>query len=132
MKFSTKTSYGLRAVIRLAKSHGGEQVSLPLIAKSENISLKYLERMFSSLKEAKIVKSEKGASGGYKLTRKPSEISVLDIIEALEGDLSLFHCLKKNEKVYCNTRCQCSATEALEKVQNSIMLTLKNIKLNDL
>lgn len=132
MKFSTKATYGLRAMIRLAKYKAGESVSLSSIAKAENISQKYLERLFSELKKANLVKAEKGVSGGYKLLKDPAEINVLDIINALEGNISPFHCNSEEGKVYCNVGCNCGVTLVLNKIQSSVALTLKSIKLNEL
>lgn len=89
MKVSTKGRYGLRAMINLAANSNGEYLPLHIIAESEGISERYLEQVFSTLKKTGLVKSVKGAQGGYALTKKPSEISVLDILIALEGDLSV-------------------------------------------
>lgn len=132
MKFSTKSSYGLRAVACLAGRKNSQSVPLSSIARLENISSKYLERIFASLKKAGLVESEKGSSGGYKLAKKPSEISVFDILEALEGGNQSFHCITGREKVFCNQKCRCSATGILTGVQAAIDSTLKNIRLNNL
>lgn len=134
MKFSTKATYGLRAMIRLAKSGDKESVSLSSIAKAENISQKYLERLFSDLKKANLVKAEKGVAGGYRLLKDPSEINILDVINALEGRISPFHCYNKDkdEKMYCNVGCNCGVTFVLSKIQQSVAMTLKDIKLNQL
>lgn len=132
MKFSTKTTYGLRAIICLAQNSSQDSISLSLIAKEENISLKYLERLFSLLKRASLIQSEKGASGGYKLAKKYDEISVYEIIEALEGKIAPFHCLEENSKIYCSSKCNCQANIALGKIQGSIDQTLKKIKLSQL
>jgi len=132
MKFSTKTSYGLRAVALLAKNHRTGSLSLPLIAKVESISLKYLERIFADLKKAKIVKALKGVSGGYMLSKPPHEISALDVIQAIEGGHSAFHCVADEEKKYCNQGCKCGAADILIKLQDSIYGALNDIKLNNL
>lgn len=87
MKLSTKCRYGLRALIDLAIYSGGGHVALHEIAARQNISLKYLEQDFSVLRRAGLVKSVKGAQGGYLLARPASTIRVGEIIETLEGDL---------------------------------------------
>ena len=132
MKFSTKTTYGLRAMINLSKKFGQGSVPLSLIAKEEDISQKYLERLFSKLKQSNLIIAEKGTTGGYVLERKPEKINVLEIITSLEGQLSLFHCLNENGDMACNLKCNCGATAVLLKVQRAISSTLKNTKLSDL
>jgi len=132
MIFSTKSTYGLRAMINLAKHKSEDSVPLSAIAKDEKISLKYLERLFASLKKAGLVKSLKGAGGGYRLTAKPNKIKIYDIIKALEGRLSPFHCLDEQGKVYCSKKCNCGVTAVLTKVQQSINKTLAEIKLSQL
>ncbi len=132
MIFSTKSTYGLRAMINLAKHKSEDSVPLSIIAKDEKISLKYLERLFASLKKAELVKSVKGAGGGYKLAKQANRIVIYDIIKALEGKLSPFHCLDEQGKVYCSYKCNCGVTAVLTKVQQSIDSTLKNIKLSQL
>ena len=132
MKFSTRTTYGLRAMIQLAKNFQKGSISLNTIAKKEKISLRYLERLFASLKKAKLVKSEKGATGGYSLYNHPNKITVYEIIKTLEGKMSPFHCLSEYGKIYCDAKCKCGATIVLARVQESINKTLKSIKLSDL
>lgn len=85
MKLSKKSRYGLRALIDLAVNSKTEHVSLGSIAERNDISLQYLEQIFASLRRAGIVKSVKGPQGGYLLNHPASEITVSDILEALEG-----------------------------------------------
>ncbi len=132
MKFSTRTTYGLRAMIILAQNYNKTKVSLAKIAKKENISLRYLERLFAGLKKAGLVKAEKGASGGYVLSRSPKEITIFEIVKVLEGKMSPFHCLTEDGKIYCSTNCKCGATKVLVDVQRAVNSTLKSIKLKDL
>lgn len=89
MKISTKGRYGLRAIIDLAINSSGDHVALYSIAERQGISENYLEQMFSTLRKAGLVKSVKGAQGGYILSGKPSEIKLGTVLRALEGDLSV-------------------------------------------
>lgn len=130
--FSTRTTYGLRAMIRLAGHKGQESLSLPNIAKAENISLGYLGRLFVDLKKSGLVSAGKGAKGGYKLSRPASRIMVYEIVRSLEGKMSPFHCLDESGKIYCQASCRCGATKVLVKVQEAVNKTLKGIKLSDL
>lgn len=89
MKISTKGRYGLRALLDLAVHSQGEHVPLSNIAERQKISENYLEQVFSALRKAGIIKSVKGAQGGYILADKASEIKVGTILRVLEGDLSV-------------------------------------------
>ena len=131
MKFSTRTTYGLRAIINLAKNKE-TSISLATIARDEKISVKYLEKLFASLKKSKLVKSSKGVLGGYQLSKLPNKVTVFDIVQCLEGDMNLFHCLDTSGKVFCGNKCNCQANYVLAKVQTSINNTLKNITLDKL
>ena len=89
MKLSTKGRYGLRAMLDLAIYSAGDHVSLYNIAERQGISENYLEQVFSTLRKAGLVKSVKGAQGGYVLAREPSKTTAGQILRTLEGDLSV-------------------------------------------
>ena len=132
MKFSTRTTYGLRAMIRLAESYDQGSLSLQKIAQEEKLPHKYLERLFAQLKKSGLVKSEKGVMGGYVLIKNPDKINVYEIIKALEGTISPFHCINDKGEVHCSKKCGCEVVSVLAKVQTSINKTLINIKLSSL
>jgi len=131
MKFSTKSSYGLRAITHLVTNYGKKPYSLAKIAKAEKISLAYLERLFAQLKKANLVVSSKGMAGGYQLAQKPSQIAVLDVLGALEGNISVFRCLNNSGKVVCSLK-SCPSAKVYQKVQKAINKSLKSMTLNDL
>lgn len=89
MKISTKGRYGLRTLIDLAVHDEEAPISLSIIAERQGISMNYLEQVFAILKRAKLVKSIKGAQGGYKLSCLPRDTYLKDILTLLEGDLSI-------------------------------------------
>jgi Rrf2 family protein len=89
MKVSTKGRYGLRALVDLTVYSTDNHVSLVSIADRQKISLNYLEQVFAILRKAGIVKSIKGAQGGYILSDKPENIKVSTILRVLEGDFSI-------------------------------------------
>lgn len=132
MQFSTRTTYGLRAMSRLARNWNKGNLSLAKISKDENISLAYLERIFSGLKKAELVKAEIGVKGGYYLPVSPDKINIYDIIKVLEGDIKLFHCLREDGGMSCKEGAGCGAVKALSKVQAAIYSTLKSMKLSDI
>ena len=103
MRLSTKSRYGLRALFDMAYNSGTLPVQIKDISRRQEISPRYLEQIFQSLKRAGILKSKRGPQGGYYLARKPEEITVREILEAAEGDTLLVDCLheKKSGKNVC-------------------------------
>lgn len=87
MKVSTKGRYGLRAMVDLAIHSSEGHVALNAIADRQDISVNYLEQVFSTLRKAGLVKSVKGAQGGYMMSMQPSQMTVGMILRALEGNL---------------------------------------------
>ena len=96
MKISTKGRYALRCMLDLAINSKGNYVKLNQIATRQNISEKYLEQIIASLYKAEFVVSNRGAQGGYKLTKDPEEITVGMVLRAIEGSLAPVECLEEN------------------------------------
>jgi Rrf2 family protein len=94
MKLSTRARYGVRLMLVLAKNYGKEPVYLKDIAREEDISEKYLSLIIMPLRGVGLVNSVRGAYGGYNLSRDPSEITLKEIVDVLEGDCSLVDCVK--------------------------------------
>ncbi|RDW19280.1 transcriptional regulator [Oceanobacillus arenosus] len=89
MKISTKGRYGLTIMIELAKNHGEGPMSLKAIAKENDLSEHYLEQLASPLRNAGLIKSIRGAYGGYVLAKEVKEITAGDIIRVLEGPITI-------------------------------------------
>lgn len=89
MKISTKGRYGLRALIDIGLYSSSDIIKLKTISERQNISERYLEQIFSSLRKAGIVNAKKGAQGGYFLAEDPREITIGKVLRVLEGDLLL-------------------------------------------
>ena len=108
LKLSTKGRYGVRLMLNLAqhKAEGEDSVILKQISKEEDISIRYLEQIIIPLKIKKLVTSTRGAGGGYSLGRQPAKINLLEILETLEGDLSLVECVDDSD--CCERRAECS------------------------
>lgn len=130
MKISTKGRYGLRAMIDLAIHSNGTHVPLFNIAERQGISAIYLEQVFSTLRKAGLVKSVKGAQGGYLLADVPEKMSVGVILRALEGDLSVVdeQDIKSSESLVS----ECIKVEVWDKIDESISELVDNISLQDL
>lgn len=97
MKISTKGRYGLTIMIELARKHGEGPISLKSIAEEHQLSPHYLEQLAAPLRNASLIKSVRGAYGGYKLTKAPAKITSGDIIRVLEGPISLVEGIEDEE-----------------------------------
>ena len=133
MKLSTKGRYGLRAVLDLAVHADDEAVALSQIAERQGISINYLEQLIAKLKRAGIVTSIRGAQGGYMLAAPADEISVGDILRALEGDLSPVDCSSVNSNEgNCDNADSCVTKYVWKRISDSINDAVDAIKLAEL
>lgn len=129
MKLSTKGRYGVKAMVDLAMHYGDIPVSIKTISQRQNISEYYLEQLFSPLRRAKIIKSIRGAQGGYVLNRAPEEITVANVMDVLEGPIEISECI---DGVECDNIDFCATRLLWEKIKNSIDEVTKNITLQDI
>jgi len=129
MKLSTKARYGLRAVIEIARQFGGTPSKRKDVAVAQDISDSYLENILIVLKNSKIIETTRGANGGYVLCRHPSEITVLDVVNALEGPLNLVECVDSPES--CKKSDNCCTRDIWKMMSESWKSTLGNISLQD-
>jgi len=127
MKFSTKAEYGLKAMVNLASCFP-QQKAISELAQEEDISHKYLERLMNMLRKEKLVHSTKGKDGGYFLARRPHDIAVGEIIEALEGPIAPMACAGKG----CASENECPSSIVWNTLGTQIKKTLYDIKLNTL
>jgi Rrf2 family cysteine metabolism transcriptional repressor len=110
MLFSTKAEYGVRLMIELGRRADtdpetrGEPVSLSALAEAEMLPLAYLEHLVAKLREAGLVRSVRGAHGGYRLARPAAEIQMLEVVEALEGPIAPMECFHevREGRVLCS------------------------------
>ena len=132
MKLSTKGRYGLRALIDLAVYSEESAVSISSIAAREQISESYLEQLVAKLRKAGLVTSIRGAGGGYKLARPAQEISVGDILRALEGNLEAVKCAGLDAEKGCEEADFCVTKYVWQKINESITQAVDEIKLPQL
>ena len=140
MKLSTRGRYALRAMIDLAQiqCNNSKPISLRDISLRQDISLQYLEQLFNKLKKANLVKSTRGAGGGYLLAKEAEEINAGDIIRAVEGPIVLVDCILSGQKIKKNSQKKCKKIEdcaikvLLEEVARKINQTLDSTSLKDL
>ena len=105
MKISTKGRYGLRILIDLATHDSTKPRLVRDIAESQQISEKYISRLIIDLRRARLVRSVRGMKGGFFLARSPKEITLLDILETMEGTISIVDCVMAPEKCSYNKGC---------------------------
>ena len=130
MKLSTKGRYGLRILLDVAL-HGGEAPRLAReIASSQGISEKYISRLIIALRRAGLVVSVRGAKGGYRLGRFPESITLLDVVEAMEGRISLVSCVQKPG--LCAKAPTCPARKAWAGVNAKIRTALSETTLSEI
>lgn len=132
MKLSTKGRYGLRAMVDLAENSEKGPVSIQAIAKRQNLSDKYLEQLIRLLKQAGLVKSVRGTQGGYQIIGDTADISVGDILRALEGDLTLVDCGGFEKKSTCKEAKFCVSKYVWKKIDDSLEDTVNHITLKEL
>lgn len=136
MKISTRGRYGMKAMVDLANHlDDNKYVSLKSIAERQGIPENYLEQLMATLKKSGVIKSTRGAQGGYMLNKDPKDISVGDLIKILEGSLALLDCLenqppkKKCGKANCN---KCVIRDAWEIINDKLIEAANSISLYDL
>ena len=132
MKLSTKGRYGLRALIDLAQYSGEGPVSTASISERQDLSERYLEQLMALLKKAGLVRSIRGAGGGYVLARKMEEISVGDVLRALEGSLDPVDCAGLDPEGGCRAADSCVTKYVWQRINESISRTVDEIRLDQL
>lgn len=132
MKLSTRGRYGLRALIDLAVHEEEEAVSIQSIAGRQGISESYLEQLVRLLKKAGLVRSVRGAGGGYRLARPADTISVGDILRALEGSLRPVSCPAYEEGEGCEGADCCVTKFVWKKINDAISQTVDGMMLDEL
>ena len=134
MRFSTRSEYGIRVMVRLGRSYGSGPVPLTDLARQENLPLPYLEQIAGQLRRGGLVSSRMGVKGGYTLARRPETVSMADIVKSLEGSLAPVSCLAEGggpgECTHADT--PCSAHAFWEQLQGTITATLQSVTVADL
>ncbi len=130
MKISTKGRYALRLMLDLALNAGESAVPLRDVAARQEISDKYLEQIVTQLARGGLVRSVRGAGGGYLLTRRPDEYPVGEILRQLEGDLAPVSCVSGG--TCCQRVDRCVTLEVWQKIQSAVDDVVDGITLEDL
>lgn len=129
MIISTKGRYGVRAMFVLAQNYENGPMSIKNIAADQQISEMYLEQIFSKLRRGELILSLRGAQGGYVLAREPKDISVGDILHALEGPLAPADCVVEND---CINAGKCGTRAIWKRIYDGINDVVDSISLQDM
>lgn len=132
MKLSTKGRYGVKAMVDLAIHYGDEPSSIKKISERQGISEYYLEQLFSPLRKAHLIRSIRGAQGGYILSRHPKYIKVRDIMEVLEGPIEISDCIDDTKGNSCNNIGRCATRILWSKIRDSIDSVMESTTLQDI
>ena len=130
MKISTKGRYGLRILIDLATHDANKPRLVRDIAESQQISEKYISRLIVDLRRARLVRSVRGMKGGFFLARPPKEITLLDILETMEGTVSIVDCVMAPEK--CPRHGGCTARGIWQKLNGGIRELMRSITFEEI
>jgi Rrf2 family protein len=140
MMFSTKAEYGVRVMVELARRGGiaAEPVPLAEIAEHDGMPLAYLEHLVARLRKAGLVDSRRGSRGGYLLARSPTEITMAEVVEALEGSIAPIECISQGPdgSIVCSRESDpghvCPTKLLWTRVRGAIVRTLQDTTLADL
>jgi Rrf2 family transcriptional regulator, cysteine metabolism repressor len=138
MMFSTKAEYGVRVMVELARRDGGEPIPLAEIAAHDGLPLAYLEHLVARLRKAALVDSRRGSRVGYMLARPASEITMAEVVEALEGSIAPIECISQasDGSIVCSRESSpehvCPTKLLWTRVRFSIVKTLRETTLADL
>jgi Rrf2 family transcriptional regulator, cysteine metabolism repressor len=138
MMFSTKAEYGVRVMVELARRAGEDPIPLAEIAAHDGMPLAYLEHLVARLRKAGLVDSRRGSRGGYMLARSPQEITMAEVVEALEGSIAPIECISQGPDgtIVCAREADpdhvCPTKLLWTRVRFSIVRTLQETSLADL
>ena len=138
MMFSTKAEYGVRVMVELARRAGDEPIPLAEIAEHDGLPLAYLEHLVARLRKAGLVDSRRGSRGGYMLARPAAEITMAEVVEALEGSIAPIECISQapDGSIVCSRESGsdhiCPTKLLWTRVRFSIIATLRETTLADL
>jgi Rrf2 family transcriptional regulator, iron-sulfur cluster assembly transcription factor len=135
MKISTKIRYGVRLLCDISYNSGGIPAQVKQVSKRQEISARYIEQIFQKLKKAGIIQSVRGPFGGYLLAKKPEEITVGDIIRAIDGkDIQLVFCAgyPKGSKKPCKRFGKCVVSDVWDGASQTLMNYFNTITISQL
>ncbi len=129
MNISAKSKYAVRALVELAQNNDGQPIPIGDIANKRDIPLQFLEQLFSSLRKAGILNSHRGVRGGFSFKRLPEDVTVLDVVEVLDGNVAPATCTIGAE---CNKSSRCAVKDVWAEAKSSLEGVLAAATIADL
>ena len=130
MKLTSRTRYGMRAMLELGLNYDKSPLQTKIIAQRQDISVKYLEQLMASLQTSGLIRGKRGTKGGYSLVKPPNMITLNEIFTCLEGPILMAECI--DEKDYCDKSPDCVTRQLWAQIQGELVKMLKSITLQDL
>jgi len=130
MKLSTRSRYGTRLMLDLARNYDNGPLQIGEIAKRQDISTKYLEQLIIPLKKAHFVTSIRGPKGGHMLTKSPQDISIGEIVRVLENGINLTECVSCPES--CDRACNCKTRDLWKIASEAMFDKLNSVNLSEM
>jgi Rrf2 family transcriptional regulator, cysteine metabolism repressor len=134
MKLSVRGEYALRALLVLGLNYDQSVVRIQTISEQQNIPKRFLEQILNDLKSAGVVQSRRGVAGGYRLARRPEEISLAVIIRHIEGALAPVSCVSERfyEKCSCPDESRCAIRSVMKEVREAVVRIAERLTIADL
>lgn len=126
LHITQKVDYGMFLLAAIASHGSDEPVSLHDVADGSNLSFAFLQQVARQLRQGNLLESVRGKSGGYRLTRKAQDISVKQIIEALEGPIAITDCARDDDKHACPRSSVCNMRTAMRRINDEIKAVLEH------
>jgi Rrf2 family protein len=134
MKLSLRGEYALRAMLVLGLNYGEPVVRIQTISQQQNIPKRFLEQILNDLKSAGIVQSRRGMSGGYRLARRPEEITLASVVRHIEGALAPVKCV--SEKFYAKCSCpdesRCAIRSVMKEIREAVVAIAERVTIAEL
>lgn len=129
MKLSLRGEYALRALVVLGLNYGQQVLRVQQISQQQNIPKRFLEQILNDLKSIGVVESKRGAAGGYRLARRPDDISLASVIRHIEGPLAPVSCVSERfyERCSCPNEQKCGIRSIMKDVRDAIVRILENV-----
>ena len=134
MKLSSRSEYALRALLVLGLNYGHNVVNIQTISRHQNIPKRFLEQILNDLKSAGIVQSKRGIAGGYRLARRPEEVTLASVVRHIEGALAPVGCVSQHfyEKCSCPDESRCPIRSVMKDIREAVVQIAERVTIAEL